>query len=310
MSDNHLEQVHAALASVPGLGALKPGGYEVSRLGGLTNLVFRIGMDGGPYVLRLPGTGTEDYIDRAVEAHNAIVAAEAGVSAEVIHADAATGVMLSRCIEDIVTMTPEMFATRAGAAGRAGDAFRRLHTCGQGFESRFDLFSMIDDYLAILKAKQSELPPGYGDVVAAAQPARQMLAAHPAALAPCHCDPLCENFLDDGERMWIVDWEYSGMNDPLWDLGDLSVEAGLTRAQDMAMMRSYFGAEPTQAQMGRMAIYKAMCDLLWTLWGLIQHADENPAEDFWAYALGRFERCKALMEAAEFKDHVAAVARG
>ena len=58
---------------------------------------------------------------------------------------------------------------------------------------------------------------------------REALDAHPAALAPCHCDPLCENFLDAGERMWIVDWEYSGMNDPLWDLGDLSVEAGFTR---------------------------------------------------------------------------------
>ena len=76
------------------------------------------------------------------------------------------------------------------------------------------------------------------------------------------------------------------------------------------MMRAYFAGEPTEAQTGRMTIYKAMCDLLWTLWGLIQHADNNPAEDFWAYALGRFERCKALMEAAEFKDHVAAVARG
>ncbi len=310
MSDDHLAQVHAALASIPGLKALEPGGYEVTRLGGLTNLVFRIGMDGGPYVLRLPGKGTEEYIDREVEAHNAAVAADAGVSAEVIHADAGAGLMLTRCIEGIVTMTPETFATRDGAAGRAGEAFRRLHSCGLAFESRFDLFAMIDDYLAILKAKQSELPDGYGDVVAAAQPARQALAAHPAPLAPCHCDPLCENFLDDGARMWIVDWEYSGMNDPLWDLGDLSVEAGLTRAQDMEMLRDYFGGEPTDAQIGRMTVYKAMCDLLWTLWGLIQHADNNPAEDFWAYAVGRFERCKALMDAAEFQGHVAAVARG
>jgi len=310
LTDDHLAQAHAALASIPGLGAVASGAGAITRLGGLTNLVFRVEADGGPYVLRLPGKGTEDYIDRKVELHNAVVAAEAGVSAEVIRARAETGLMLTRCIEGIVTMTPETFATRNGAAGRAGEALRRLHTCGQAFESRFDLFSMIDEYLAILKAKKSELPPGYADVVAAAQPARQALAAHPAPLAPCHCDPLCENFLDDGERMWIVDWEYSGMNDPLWDLGDLSVEAGLTPEQDLEMMRAYFGAEPSAAQMGRMTVYKAMCDLLWTLWGLIQHADDNPAEDFWAYALGRFERCKALMEAPEFKGHVAAVARG
>ena len=310
MDDEHLQQVQAALVSIPGFEALEPDAYSVTRLGGLTNLVFRIEVDQGVFVLRLPGKGTEEYIDRKVELHNAIVAAQAGVSAEVIFARAGTGLMLARCIENIVTMTPESFGTRAGAAGRAGDALRRLHGCGQSFESRFDLFAMIDEYLAILKEKNSELPSGYSDVVAAAQPARQALDAHPAPLAPCHCDPLCENFLDDGKRMWIVDWEYSGMNDPLWDLGDLSVEAGMTQAQDMEMMRAYFGAEPTAAQIGRMTVYKAMCDLLWTLWGLIQHADGNPAEDFWAYAVGRFERCKALMGAPEFKDHVTAIAQG
>lgn len=310
MSDDLSTQVHAALTSFPRFADLRPGAYAITRLGGLTNLVFRIDLDGDALVLRLPGKGTEEYIDRRVELHNAVVAAEAGVSAALVQARAETGLMLTRCIENVVTMTPELFAQRDGAPERAGRAFRQLHTCGQAFESRFELFAMIDDYLAILKAKNSALPPGYREVVAAAQPARQALAAQPAALAPCHCDPLCENFLDDGERMWIVDWEYSGMNDPLWDLGDLSVEAGMTAAQDLAMLRAYFGAEPTPAQIGRMIVYKAMCDLLWTLWGLIQHADGNPAEDFWAYAVGRFERCKALMDSPEFDGHVAAVARG
>jgi thiamine kinase-like enzyme len=107
--------------------------------------------------------------------------------------------------------------------------------------------------------------------------------------------------------MWIVDWEYSGMNDPLWDLGDLSVEAGFTPAQDLELMRAYCEAEPSPAEIGRMVIYKAMCDLLWTLWGLIQHSENNPAEDFWAYATSRFDRCKALMTTADFKQHVHAL---
>ena len=75
-------------------------------------------------------------------------------------------------------------------------------------------------------------------------------------------------------------------------------------------MRAYFGGDPTPAQHGRVVIYKAMCDLLWTLWGLIQHADDNPAEDFWAYATGRFERCKALMNDHSFEVHLTAVAAG
>jgi thiamine kinase-like enzyme len=110
--------------------------------------------------------------------------------------------------------------------------------------------------------------------------------------------------------MWIVDWEYSGMNDPLWDLGDLSVEAQFDEAQDNELLRAYFGADPRPAQRGRMIVYKAMCDLLWTLWGLIQHANKNPADDFWAYALNRFNRCKALMATGDFSRHVAAVALG
>ena len=75
------------------------------------------------------------------------------------------------------------------------------------------------------------MPEGYHDVVREAEAVRRALNRHPATLAPCHCDPLSENFLDDGKRMWVVDWEYSGMNDPFWDLGDMSVEAGLRRGR-------------------------------------------------------------------------------
>ena len=309
MSDN-LDQVHEVLTGIPGFADLAMDAYTTDRLGGLTNLVFRIDTGSDRYVLRIPGKGTEDYIDRAVEMHNARVAANADVSAEVIYADAESGVMLSRHIDGITTMTPELFASREGAAARAGLAFKKMHDWSEPFEFRFELFAMIDDYLKILDQRKAELPEGYANVVEAAQPVREALNAHPAKLAPCHCDPLCENLLDNGERMWIVDWEYSGMNDPMWDLGDLSVEAGLTPAQDGELIEAYCGGEPSAADFGRMIIYKAMCDLLWTLWGLIQHADDNPAEDFWAYSIGRFERCKALMSNPEFDRHVAAVRVG
>ena len=306
MSDD-LSLVHRVLSGIPGFTELAADAYSVDRLGGLTNLVFRIDTGKDRYVLRIPGEGTEAYINREVEIHNARVAARAGVSAEVIHADSASGVMLCRHIDGIVTMTPEEFARREGAAARAGRALKQMHDWPEAFEFRFELFSMIDEYLGILDERKAELPPGYADVVESAQPVRAALERNPVQLAPCHCDPLCENFLDSGERMWIVDWEYSGMNDPLWDLGDLSVEAAFTAAQDIELMHAYCGREPGQAEVGRMVIYKAMCDLLWTLWGLIQHSDDNPAEDFWAYAVGRFERCKALMTSADFAQHVRAI---
>jgi thiamine kinase-like enzyme len=96
----------------------------------------------------------------------------------------------------------------------------------------------------------------------------------------------------------------------MWDLGDLAVEGQFDAGQEEEMIRTYFGGEPGAAERGRIVIYKAMCDLLWTLWGLIQLANGNPADDFRAYADGRFARCRALMETEAFAAHVAAVRRG
>ncbi|MDQ6437602.1 phosphotransferase family protein [Mesorhizobium sp. LHD-90] len=299
MSDD-LSLARAALRSIPALAGHRG---EIVRLGGMTNVVFRA----GDLCLRIPGKGTEEYINRANEAVAAREAAKAGVSPEIIHFDKETGVMATRFIDGAVTMSPEKFKSRAGAPARAGEAFRKLHASGAVFPFRFELFAMIDDYLKILSTKDVVLPDGYHDVVREAETVRAALAARPLPLTACHCDPLCENFLDTGSRMWIVDWEYSGMNDPMWDLGDLAVEAGFDEAQEEEMILAYFGGAPSLAERGRIVIYKAMCDLLWTLWGLIQLANGNPVDDFRAYADARFGRCKALMGTADFGRHVAAV---
>ncbi|MEP0520545.1 MAG: choline/ethanolamine kinase family protein [Hyphomicrobiales bacterium] len=304
---DHINAVENALRQVPEFRNIDVSADKVTRLGGMTNLVFKVQLPKQNIIVRIPGKGTEDYIDRAVELNNATAAAKAGVSANILWADANSGIMISECIEDIQTMTPELFATTTGSPARAAKAFKQLHQSGQSFDFRFELFSMIDDYLNVLDGKDTNLPEGYAEIVKSAQPVKAVLSEIEIALAPCHCDPLCENFLDDGKRMWIVDWEYSGMNDPMWDLGDLSVESGFTAVQDTEMMNAYFDGNPTRADFGRMVIYKAMCDLLWTLWGLIQHADKNPAEDFWQYAVNRFERCKKLMNSPEFHQHLDAV---
>jgi len=298
-----LDEARAILRAIPAFSGVDA---PLRRLGGLTNRVYHA----GDLCLRIPGRGTEEYINRRNEKAAAGEAARAGVSPEVLYFDDASGVMVTRFIDRAATMSPARFRERDGAPGRAGAAFRKLHDSGAVFPFRFELFAMIDGYLKVLATKDIALPDGYHDVVAEAGPVRSALAAHPLPLKPCHCDPLCENFLDTGSRMWIVDWEYSGMNDPMWDLGDLSVEAGFDAGQDEEMIAAWFGGEPTPADRGRIVIYKAMCDLLWTLWGLIQHANANPADDFWAYSLNRFERCKKLMGTADFARHVAAVARG
>ena len=233
-------------------------------------------------------------------------AAAAGVNAEVVFFDDSDGLMVTRFVDGAVTMDAERF-TDLAAAARAGTAFRRLHTTAAPFATDFQLFPMIDEYKSLLAAKGATLPTGYADAERQAAAARAALEAHPVALVPSHCDPLCENFLDTGERMYVIDYEYSGNNDPMWDLGDLSVEGGFTAAQDAALLRGYFGTEAPADQVGRMVLYKALCDLLWTLWGVIQHVNDNPADDFWAYAVGRFERCRTLMDSPDFSRHIQSV---
>jgi thiamine kinase-like enzyme len=277
-----------------------------SRLKGLTNVNHLVERDGGRFVLRIPGAGTSEYIDRRAEAVAARSAAAAGVNAEVVFFDDTDGLMVTRYVDGAVTMDAERF-TDLAAAARAGAAFRRLHTTAAPFATDFRLFPMIDEYKALLAQKGATLPSGYADAERQATAARAALEARPVALVPSHCDPLCENFLDTGERMYVIDYEYAGNNDPMWDLGDLSVEGGFTAAQDEALLRGYFGTEPPVEQMGRMVLYKALCDLLWTLWGVIQHVNDNPADDFWAYAVARFERCRMLMDSPDFSRHIQAV---
>jgi len=302
-------EVHENLRRIPRFARVDANGVGIERLAGLTNRNYKITLDGERFVLRIPGDGTSDYIDRKQEAVAARVAAEAGVNAELLFFDDGDGLMLTRFVDGAVTMNGERFKD-LGAVARAATAFRRMHDCGRRFAAEFNLFQKMDEYLDYLRKKDARIPDGYAEVQREAEAVRAALAARPAPLRPCHCDPLAENFLDTGERIYIIDWEYAGNNDPMWDLGDVSVEAGFGEDEDAALTESYFGGKPPAAQVGRMVMYKAMCDLLWTLWGVIQVVNENPVDDFWAYATGRFERCKTLMGRADFGRHVEAVRRG
>lgn len=275
--------------------------YE--RLGGLTNRNYRLDCTQGSFVLRIAGEGTAEYLNRAHEEVNARVASQAGVNVEVLFFDTADGTSLCRFLPDATTMNAEAFGDPR-AVLRAGRVLRQLHSSGSEFANRFELFEQIDRYRSVLKEKDARLPPGYETVQAHAERVRRALAAHSVPLAPCHCDPLAENFLQVGERMYLIDFEYSGNNDPMWDLGDLSVEAGFDQAQDEQLLQGYFDGPAPPLDRARMVMYQAMCDLLWTLWGVVQDVNDNPADDFRAYAQGRLDRCRQLMGRPAFEQHL------
>jgi thiamine kinase-like enzyme len=261
-------------------------------------------------VLRLPGEDTYDYIDRRAEEHNGRIAASVGVNAEVLHFDAEDGTMLSRFIGG-VSMDGESFERDPMAPARAALVLRRVHRLGPVFRSRFDVFSMIRGYLEILYKLRMPPPEDYYEVLREAEAVRRVLQASRVLLAPCHNDPWPGNFItDSGGSLHLIDWEFSGMNDPLWDLGDLSVEAGFGAEQDRTMLEVYCGGCAPPVLYSRLELYKAMSDLLWSLWGLIQYANGNPSDDFFAYSQGRLEGCKVRVGSEDFGRHLTVVVAG
>src|SRR5262249_52711610 len=272
-------EVLAGLKRIPRFSGVAAGQIHAERLAGLTNRNYKVAIGGERFVLRIPGEGTSEYINRRHEAVAARVAAEAGVNAEVLFFDEDDGLMLTRFVDGGMTMNGERFKD-LGAVARAAQAFRRMHDCGKRFASEFNLFQKMDEYLGYLRTKKARIPDGYAEVQKDAEAVRAALGGRPGALRPCHCDPLAENFLDVGTRIFIIDWEYAGNNDPMWDLGDVSVEAGFGADQDAALLEAYFAGRPPAEQVGRMVMYKAMCDLLWTLWALIHVVNHNPVHYF------------------------------
>ena len=281
--------------------------FGVERLSGaLTNVSYKLTTEAGVYVLRLAGDGTSNFVDRTAEGHNARAAAAAGINAEVLYFDTGEGTMLTRFVEG-TSMDGEGFSRDPRSPSRAALALKRMHGAGRVFKSRFDAFAMIDGYIDLLNRLRMSLPEDFYEVGREAEAVRRVLEAAPMPLAPCHNDPWPGNLLDTGKDIYIIDWEYSGMNDPIWDLGDLSVEAEFGPEQDQAMMETYYGGPSPAALYSRLALYKTVSDLHWSLWAVVQHANGNPADDFLTYATTRLERCKARMGSADFGRDLAAV---
>ncbi len=278
------------------------------RLGGLTNINYRVDHSGESFVVRIPGAKTGEYIDRRAEEFAARSAAAVGVNTEVAFFDA-DGLMVTKFVANSTTMSPERFKDDSAVA-RAGRLIRHLHQNAKPFNIEFKLFPVLDDYKSNLERKGSPMPAGYQEAVPLVDATREALSSIVVPLVPSHCDPLCENFLDTGARMFLIDFEYAGNADPMWDLGDLSVEGGFDAKQDQILLESYFECVPNVADLGRMVAYKAMCDVLWALWGKVQDVDGNPVEDFAVYADNRLSRALSLMQGSEYKVHLAMIKKG
>ncbi len=272
--------------------------------GGLTNANHRVVVDGVPFFVRIPGPSTELLaVDRANERHNTLAAATTGVSPRVVAVVEASDVFALEWV-DAETMSGE--ALRAPAMpGRIAAALRRLHA-GPRFRDDFDMFRLTERYLAVVDERGIPVPAGYREHLPAIPRIEAALAVHPMASVPCHNDLLAENYLDDGARLWLVDYEYSGNNDPTFELGNTCQELGYDDRQIRELCAAYFG-EATAALLARMRLQMIMSDVGWTLWAAIQARISPIDYDFTGWAEERWARASAAIDGPDFEDWLAAV---
>jgi thiamine kinase-like enzyme len=277
---------------------------------GLTNQNFRVEVGGLPFFVRLPGASTDLLaVDRANELHNTRAAAEAGVGPRLVAHDAATGAFALEWV-DGRTMSNAAFA-EPGTPARIADALRRLHA-GPRFRDDFDMVRLSAYYLRVVDERGIRIPEGYREHMSAVPRIEAALAARPLASVPCHNDLLAENYLDDGERLWIVDYEYSGNNDPSFELGNTAQELLFDAARQEELCAAYFGPErfarEGAALLARMRLQMIMSDVGWTLWAAIQAAISPIDYDFWGWAEERWARASAGIESQTFAQTIAALA--
>lgn len=278
---------------------------EVEPLtGGLTNTNVAVTVDGTRYFVRIPGARTELLaIDRANELHNTRAAATTGIGAPFVDALPERGVIVLEWIAGR-TMSNGAFA-EDGMPERVARSLRALHA-GPRFLRDFDMFRVTEHYLRVVDERGVRIPDGYRARIRRLPEIEAALAVRPVATVPCHNDLLAENYLDDGTRLRIVDYEYSGNNDPAFELGNTCQELGWNDERIERLCAAYYG-DATPARLARLRLNMIMSDVGWTLWAAIQAEISTIEYDFWGWATERWARADAKLTGPELEDWLAAV---
>ena len=254
-------------------------------------------MDGTPFFVRIPGADTELLaVDRGNEIHNTIAAAEAGVAPRVVQTVPEWDVFALEWL-DARTMSNETLRAD-GMPSRIAAVLRQLHA-GPRFRDDFDMFRVAERYMALVDERSIQIPAGYREHLALIPRIEAALGVHRPATVPCHNDLLAENYLDDGERLWLVDWEYSGNNDPAFELGNTAQELGFDDSQVEELCAAYFG-DASPALLARMRLQMIMSDVGWTLWAAIQARISTIDYDFTGWAEERWARAETALDGPDF----------
>jgi len=259
--------------------------------GGLTNTNFKVLVGGAPFFVRVPGESTELLaIDRKNEYYNTKAAAEAGVGPKVLYHLPDYNVMVLEFLNG-KTMSKESL-NAPGMPTRMAQSIKRLHA-GPRFFSNFNMFRLTEYYLAICTDRQICLPNGYLERMSTVAQIEKALLAHPLPTVPCNNDLLAENYIDDGKYLWLIDYEYSGNNDPCFELGNTCQEMQFNAEQISEVCSAYFSTA-SENIISRLKLYMIMSDVGWGLWAAIQSSTSRIEFDFWGWATERWGRAQGL----------------
>jgi thiamine kinase-like enzyme len=265
--------------------------------GGLTNRNYKVTTPDGTFVARIASDGTELLaIDRDNEYRNSVAAAAAGAGPPVLGYRPQDRLLVLHFIEGRTLGSADVADERN--IPRIAVACRRLHAGGR-FVNDFDMFDIQRGYLAVARSHGFRIPAGYDGLLPPFSAAEKALAARPAATVPCHNDLLAANFIDDGDRIWLIDYELSGNNDPCFELGNIASESHLSEDALAALVTAYYG-RPRRSMIARARLLGLVSMYGWTLWGAIQNGASPIDYDFWSWAMERFEGAAAGFTADDF----------
>ncbi|MEP6817513.1 MAG: choline kinase family protein [Marmoricola sp.] len=280
---------------------------SVERLpGGLTNVNLKVTTPDGRFVVRIfQGDAELLGIDRDAEHQNSRAAAAAGVGAEVVDYRPDLGMLVIGYI-DGVTYDNTSF-TRPGVLQRVAEACRTLHQ-GPHFVNEFDMFTRQLGYLRTVRDNGYALFEGYEDFDGQFRQIRGALATRDQGTVPCNNDLLAGNFVDDGERLWLIDYEYAGNNDACFELGNIATECQLDPEQLEQLVTAYYGRR-LRNRVARAQLQAIVSQYGWSLWGAIQASASSLDFDFMGWGTERFEKAAAGFTSAEFPRLIEEVQR-
>lgn len=279
----------AALPGLPGLGRTVP---DLSPLpGGLTNHNYRVTLPSRATAVVRMSTDSDSAlaIDRYAEFRNATTAAGQGVGPRVLGCDPDAGISVVEWVHGR-TLTGRDLDDSA-MLRRVGETCRRLHA-GPRFGNDFDMTAVQRRYLAMVRSCGYRLPATYPDFLTVADEVVAALNVRRPPRRPCHNDLLPANMLDDGHQVWFIDYEYSGNNDPSFELGNLWSEADLPPARLDELVSCYLGRE-SREHTSRARLWALLARYGWTLWAAIQDAVSPVDFDFWSWGRAKYEAAVA-----------------